>query len=46
MENKEEDWKQILKGSSLRRIKPWMWKRNVNYILKNKKLETLKEDKQ
>ena len=45
MENKDEDWKQILKGSSLRRIKPWMWQRNVNYILKNKKLTTFKKEK-
>ena len=42
MENKKEDWQKLLKGSSLRRIKPWMWQRNVNYILKNKKLSTFK----
>ena len=45
MENKVEDWKQILKDSSLKRIKPWMWQRNVNYILKNKKLTTFKKEK-
>ncbi len=32
----DEKWKEILKGSSLKRIKPWMWRRNTNYILKNK----------
>ena len=30
----DEEWKNKLKGSSLKRIKPWMWKRNANYILK------------
>ncbi len=31
----DERWKNTLKGSSLKRIKPWMWRRNANYILKN-----------
>ncbi len=46
IESNEIDWKQLLQGSSLRRIKPWMWKRNVNYILKNNKLGTFKKKKQ
>ncbi len=37
MKKNEEDWQKALKDSSLKRIKPWMWSRNVNYILKNKK---------
>ncbi len=32
----DEEWKKKLHGSSLKRIKPWMWRRNANYILKNK----------
>ncbi|KGG14490.1 MULTISPECIES: tRNA epoxyqueuosine(34) reductase QueG [unclassified Prochlorococcus] len=31
----DEKWKKQLQGSSLKRIKPWMWRRNANYILKN-----------
>tara|TARA_B100000700_G_scaffold331316_1_gene463114 strand:+ start:179 stop:1138 length:960 start_codon:yes stop_codon:yes gene_type:complete len=26
----DEDWKNRLKGSALKRIKPWMWRRNVD----------------
>tara|TARA_B100000902_G_scaffold317197_1_gene308728 strand:+ start:1692 stop:2636 length:945 start_codon:yes stop_codon:yes gene_type:complete len=28
-------WSENLKGSTLKRIKPWMWKRNIKAILKN-----------
>ena len=31
----EEEWGDNLKGSTLKRIKPWMWKRNIKAILKN-----------
>ena len=31
----ENKWIENLKGSTLRRIKPWMWKRNIKAILKN-----------
>ncbi len=30
----EEKWKKNLQGSTLKRIKPWMWKRNIKAILK------------
>ena len=30
-------WEENLKGSTLKRIKPWMWKRNIKANLKNKK---------
>ena len=30
----EKKWKLNLKGSTLKRIKPWMWKRNIKAILK------------
>ncbi len=33
----EEMWKKNLKGTTLKRIKPWMWKRNIEANLKNKK---------
>ncbi len=35
LELNDEEWKKKLQGSSLKRIKPWMWRRNANYILKN-----------
>ena len=28
----DEKWKEKLKGSTLKRIKPWMWKRNAKAI--------------
>ncbi len=31
----EKEWQDNLKGSTLRRIKPWMWKRNIKAMLKN-----------
>ena len=30
----ESEWIEKLKGSTLRRIKPWMWKRNIKSMLK------------
>ena len=32
----DKTWKENLKGSTLKRIKPWMWKRNIKAILDNK----------
>ena len=34
----DETWKENLRGSTLRRIKPWMWKRNIKANLNNKQL--------
>ena len=31
----DKTWKENLKGTTLQRIKPWMWKRNIQAILKN-----------
>ena len=31
----DKKWETNLKGTTLKRIKPWMWKRNINSILKN-----------
>ena len=31
----EKKWEENLKGSTLKRIKPWMWKRNIKAMLKN-----------
>ena len=31
----DKQWKENLKGSTLKRIKPWMWKRNIRSMLKN-----------
>ena len=31
-------WNDTLKGSTLRRIKPWMWKRNIKSVLENNKM--------
>ncbi len=39
----DDEWRKIVKGSSLKRIKPWMWRRNTNYILKNESLNSKKE---
>ena len=30
----DEKWKEMLKGTTLKRIKPWMWKRNIKAIMK------------
>jgi epoxyqueuosine reductase len=31
----EKKWKKNLQGTTLKRIKPWMWKRNIKAMLKN-----------
>ena len=31
----DKKWEEKLRGSALRRIKPWMWKRNIKSMLKN-----------
>ena len=33
----DKTWKENLKGTTLKRIKPWMWKRNIKANLNNKK---------
>ena len=33
----DKTWEEKLKGSTFKRIKPWMWKRNIRANLKNKK---------
>ena len=33
----EKTWEKNLQGTSLKRIKPWMWKRNIRANLRNKK---------
>ena len=32
-------WEENLKGTTLKRIKPWMWKRNIKANLKNKEMK-------
>jgi len=32
----DKTWQENLKGTTLKRIKPWMWKRNIKANLKNK----------
>ena len=32
----EEKWEKNLRGTTLKRIKPWMWKRNISAMLKQK----------
>ena len=32
----DKTWKENLQGTTLKRIKPWMWKRNIQANLKNK----------
>jgi len=32
----DKTWKEKLKGTTLKRIKPWMWRRNIKATLKNK----------
>ena len=34
----DKTWEENLKGSTLKRIKPWMWKRNIKANLDNKKI--------
>ena len=31
----DKTWEKNLQGSTLKRIKPWMWKRNIQATLKN-----------
>ncbi len=31
----DKKWKENLRGTTLKRIKPWMWKRNIKAVLKN-----------
>ena len=35
----DKTWKENLKGTTLKRIKPWMWKRNIKANLNNKKIK-------
>ena len=35
----DKTWKENLKSTTLKRIKPWMWKRNIQANLKNKKIK-------
>ncbi len=39
----DETWKEKLKGSALKRIKPWMWRRNIKAIDKSFKSTKLLE---
>jgi len=34
----DKTWKENLQGTTLKRIKPWMWKRNIQANLKNKEI--------
>ena len=36
----DKNWKNNLKGTTLKRIKPWMWKRNIKANLKHQKVKT------
>ena len=39
----DDDWRKNLKGSSLKRIKPWMWRRNAKAInVQNKSKKVIK----
>ena len=33
---KDHEWSENLKGTTLRRIKPWMWRRNIKASIQNK----------
>jgi len=35
----DKTWKENLQGTTLKRIKPWMWRRNIQANLKNKKIK-------
>ena len=35
----DKTWEENLKGTTLKRIKPWMWKRNIKANIKNKKTQ-------
>ena len=34
----DKTWKENLQGTTLKRIKPWMWKRNIQANLNHKKI--------
>ena len=33
---KDDEWSENLKGTTLKRIKPWMWRRNIKASIQNK----------
>ena len=35
----DKTWEKNLKGTTLKRIKPWMWKRNIHANLRNNKIK-------
>ena len=35
----DKTWEKNLKGTTLKRIKPWMWRRNIKASLKNQELK-------
>ena len=35
----DKTWQENLKGTTLKRIKPWMWKRNIQANINNKKIK-------
>jgi len=35
----DKTWQENLKGTTLKRIKPWMWKRNIQANIKNKNIK-------
>ena len=35
----DKTWNKNLKGTTLKRIKPWMWKRNIQANINNKKIK-------
>jgi len=35
----DKTWQEKLKGTTLKRIKPWMWKRNIQANIKNKEIK-------
>ena len=41
LELNDSEWKKILNNSSLKRIKPWMWRRNAKAINIEKKSKNL-----
>ncbi len=38
----DEKWKENLRGSALKRIKPWMWRRNASAVLSEKRTTLIK----
>ena len=35
----DKTWIENLKGTTLKRIKPWMWRRNIKASLSNQKIK-------